>query len=119
MRIAEWVLVIGATAGMALLQGATEEHYDVVIVSGSSGGVGAAIGAGRLGVRVALIEDTPVLGGMLANGISNIDSYSYESLSGVFEEFRQAVKQHYLPIAATDPIFRTGDRMPRHIDGHS
>ena len=49
------------------------ERFDVVIIGGSSAGVGAAIGAGRLGVKVALIEDTPVLGGMLANGISNID----------------------------------------------
>ena len=108
-----------AAAGIVPLAGASEERFDVVIVSGSSGGVGAAIGAGRMGVRVALIEGTPVLGGMLANGVSNIDSYSYESLSGVFEEFRQAVKQHYLPHFDTDPFFRASDRMPRHIDGRS
>lgn len=41
------------------------ESFDVVIVSGSSGGIGAAIGAARLGASVALIEDSPVLGGML------------------------------------------------------
>lgn len=98
---------------------AAEDHFDVVIVGGSSGGVGAAIGAGRLGVHVALIEDTPVLGGMLANGISNIDSYSYESLSGVFEEFRQQVKSYYLPRFEADPIFREVDHMPHHVDGRS
>ena len=37
--------------------------FDVVIVSGSSSGVSAALGAARLGVTVALIEPTPVLGG--------------------------------------------------------
>lgn len=90
-----------------------------MIVGGSSGGIGAAIGAARLGVSVALIEDTPVLGGMLANGISNIDSYSYESLSGVFEEFRQAVKKHYEPRFGKDPFFKKGSGMPPHIDGRS
>ena len=95
------------------------ERFDVVVVGGSSGGIGAAIGAARLGVSVALIEDTPVLGGMLANGISNIDSYSYESLSGVFEEFRQAVKKHYAPLFGKDPFFKKGVGMPTHIDGHA
>lgn len=83
----------------------SDESFDVVIVSGSSGGIGAAIGAARLGASVALIEDSPVLGGMLSNGISNIDAFSYESLSGVFEEFRQRVKMHYAPIMETDPVY--------------
>ncbi len=92
----------------------SSETYDVVVVSGSSGGFGAALAAGRMGARVALIEDTPVLGGMLANGISNIDTYSYESLSGIFEEFRSGVREYYRPIMATDPIFRMRQAMPRH-----
>jgi hypothetical protein len=79
------------------------EHFDVVIIGGSSAGVGAAIGAGRLGVKVALIEDTPVLGGMLSNGISNIDGYSRGSMSGAFEEFRQHVKQYYAEHNRQDP----------------
>src|SRR5262249_53909099 len=87
--------------------------------SGSSGGIGAALGAARLGATVALIEDTPVLGGMLSNGISNIDTYSLESLSGVFDEFRLRVREYYRPIMANDPIFGTIMRMPRHVDGRS
>lgn len=89
----------------ALAQTPTEQRFDVIVVSGSSGGVAAALAAGRMGARVALIEDTPVVGGMLANGISNIDTYSYESLSGIFEEFRARVRQHYQPVSATDPVF--------------
>ena len=87
----------------ALYAQSPSESYDVVIVGGSSAGVGAAIGAARLGVRVALIEDTPVLGGMLSNGISNIDAYSRASMSGVFEEFRQRVKSHYAAYNAANP----------------
>ncbi len=115
------MLCIALLLAASQLAGADEERsYDVVILSNSSGGVGAAIGAGRLGVKVALVEATPVLGGMLANGISNIDSYSYESLSGVFEEFRHAVLEHYQPLLATDPTYaprKSG--MPNHIDGRS
>lgn len=95
------------------------EKVDVVVVSGSSAGLGAALGAGRMGATVALIEDTPVLGGMLSNGISNIDTYSLESLSGVFDEFRLRVKEHYRPVMGTDPLFGTRMRMPRHVDGRS
>src|SRR5215213_8109207 len=97
-----------------LLAAPKVENFDVVVVGGSSGGIGAAIGAARVGVRVALIEDTPVLGGMLANGISNIDSYSYESQCGLFEEFREAVFNHYEPLMATDPFFKRGQGMPPH-----
>lgn len=45
---------------------------------------------------------------MLSNGISNIDTYSYQSLSGIFEESRAKVREHYQPVVATDPIFRGG-----------
>ena len=43
---------------------------------------------------VIVIEDVPVIGGMLANGVSNIDSYASESLSGVFEKFHLAELFH-------------------------
>jgi hypothetical protein len=84
-----------------------QTNYDVVIVGGSSGAIGAAIGAARSGSSVVLIEDTPVLGGMLSNGISNIDCFSYQSLSGVFDEFRGKVKAYYTPLMSTDPIFKS------------
>ena len=96
-----------------------DETFDVVVIGGSSGGIGAALGAARLDARVALVEDTPVLGGMLANGISNIDCYSYESLSGVFEEFRRAVAKHYAPLVESDPFFKPWKKAPNHMDGRS
>ncbi|WAC20152.1 FAD-dependent oxidoreductase [Luteolibacter sp. SL250] len=98
---------------------AETQSYDVVVVGGSSGGIGAAIGAARLGVSVALVEDTPVLGGMISNGISNIDSYSYESQCGLFEEFREEVRKHYEPLFGKDPFFKLGNGMPPHINGRS
>lgn len=94
-------------------------HFDVVVVSGSSGGFGAALAAGRMGAKVALIEDTPVLGGMLSNGISNIDSFSAESLGGVFEEFRLNVKKYYAATDPNDPVFAKSKGQPMQIDGMS
>jgi hypothetical protein len=91
-------------------QTTSQQNFDVVIVGGSSGAIGAAIGAARSGVSVVLIEDTPVLGGMLSNGISNIDCYSYQSLSGVFDEFRTKVKAHYTPLMSTDPVFKSSKK---------
>ena len=115
-----WVLLLALTASSAIGQNteSKEENlpsqkFDVVIVSGSSSGVGAAIGAARLGVSVALIEDTPTLGGMLANGIGNTDSYSVEAQSGVFREFTDRVKEYYRPIMATDPLFK--QHIPRYL----
>lgn len=104
-------------ATMGTAQETAPETFDIVVVSGSSGGFGAALAAGRMGAKVALIEDTPVLGGMLANGISNIDTYSYESLSGIFEEFRARVRQHYRPVFNTDPVFRNRQAPPRDYRG--
>ncbi|HLJ54734.1 MAG TPA: FAD-dependent oxidoreductase, partial [Chthonomonadaceae bacterium] len=45
-------------------------QFDVVIVQASSGGVAAAIEAGRRGLRTALIEPTTRVGGMPVNGLS-------------------------------------------------
>ena len=40
-----------------------EQKYDVVVIGGGTGGMGAAISAARHGAKTALIQDRPVLGG--------------------------------------------------------
>lgn len=42
----------------------TDEHFDVVVIGGGPGGIGAAVGAAKTGARTLLIEKHPVLGGM-------------------------------------------------------
>src|SRR5690606_21874926 len=113
LYLALWVVIFLFCSSYATTPPPEEKNYDIVIVGGSSGAFGAAIGAARSGASVVLIEDTPVLGGMLSNGISNIDCYSYESLSGVFDEFRERVKAHYKPIMDTDPVFKFRLSPPR------
>ncbi|WNF01148.1 FAD-dependent oxidoreductase [Streptomyces luomodiensis] len=41
--------------------------YDVVVVGGGAGGIGAAVGAARTGARVLLVERFPFLGGAATN----------------------------------------------------
>ncbi|MEO7143320.1 MAG: FAD-dependent oxidoreductase [Bryobacteraceae bacterium] len=98
-----------------------QQRTDVIVVSASSAGMGAAIAAGRAGVRVALIEETPVLGGLLANGLSNTDLRSPGGSSGVFEEFRLRSKKYYHEHFPDDPSFqlipfaREGFRYEPHV----
>jgi len=72
-----------------------EATYDVVVVQASSGGVAAAIEAGRRGLRTALIEPTTRVGGMPVNGLSATDLRRGEHASGLLTRFRDRVKQLY------------------------
>jgi len=46
-----------------------EESYDLVVAGGGPAGTAAAISAGRLGLRVLLVEATGCLGGMATSGL--------------------------------------------------
>lgn len=66
--------------------------FDLVVVGGGYGGLGSALSAARMGCKVALIQDRPVLGG---NGSSEIRVWSmggtttgtYPRLGEIVEEF--------------------------------
>ena len=66
--------------------------YDLVVIGGGYAGMGAAIAAGRMGCRVALVQDRPVLGG---NGSSevrvwakgNIRRGKFPRIGEIIEEF--------------------------------
>ncbi|MDQ2731187.1 MAG: FAD-dependent oxidoreductase, partial [Armatimonadota bacterium] len=70
-------------------------HYDVVVVMASSAGVAAAVTAARKGERVALLEPTDRLGGIMSNGLCATDLRRPYHSTGFFEEFRQRVQQYY------------------------
>jgi len=68
---------------------------DVLIIGGGASGTMAGIQAARMGVNVTIIEETPWLGGMLTSaGVSAIDG-NYKLHSGLWEEFRQKIYNHY------------------------
>ncbi len=66
--------------------------YDLVVIGGGYAGMGAAISAARMGCRVALVQDRPVLGG---NGSSevrvwamgNIRRGKFPRIGEIIEEF--------------------------------
>lgn len=72
-----------------------EMEYDVVVVQASSSGVAAAYEASRRGLRVALVEPTPRLGGMPVNGLCSSDIRRDEHTSGFFGRLRERVREIY------------------------
>ena len=80
--------------------------YDVVVIGGTPAGIAAAVAAGRAGKTVILIEQSPVLGGMLSSGVIRLDDLYVESNSGVMEEFRQRVKAYHRTELAADPLVK-------------
>jgi hypothetical protein len=68
---------------------------DVLVIGGGASGTMAGIQAARMGVNTIIVEETPWLGGMLtAAGVSAIDG-NYRLHSGLWEEFRQNLNDHY------------------------
>lgn len=71
--------------------------YDLVVCGGGYGGLGSAIAAARMGCKVALIQNRPVLGG---NGSSEVRVWAmggirrglYPSLGEIVEEFMDQAK---------------------------
>ncbi|AMV34237.1 dihydrolipoamide dehydrogenase [Pirellula sp. SH-Sr6A] len=72
--------------------------YDLVVIGGGYAGMGAAISAARMGCKVALIQDRPVLGG---NGSSEIRVWAmglirrgkYPRIGEIVEEFSDKAKK--------------------------
>ena len=103
--------------------GNSATSYDVVVIGGGPGGIGAAIGAARTGKRVsrrvALIERYPILGGMgTAALVNNFCPAHWDGqrfiIGGVFGELRQrliARKAIYsmAPLPTTNPILEPYD----------
>ena len=70
--------------------------YDVLIVGAGSSGVSAAIQAARLGVRVALVEETDWIGGQMTSAaVTSMDSYFNANRSGLYLEFINKVREYY------------------------
>ena len=117
------ILFVLLLAVVAQAMGANEDSvtdrssardYDVAVIGGTPAGIAAAVAAGRAGKTVVLIEQSPVLGGMLSSGVIRLDDLYVESNSGVMEEFRQRVKAYHRTELAADPLVKAHlNRDPR------
>jgi len=70
-------------------------HFDLLVIGASASGVAAAVSAARLGMKVALVEQTNRLGGMSSNGLGAADIRNLGTANGFFEEFRERVTAFY------------------------
>jgi hypothetical protein len=76
----------------------TKGPYGMVVIGGGYSGMGAAISAARMGLKVALVQDRPVLGG---NGSSEIRVWAmglirrgkYPRIGEIIEEFCDHAKK--------------------------
>jgi flavin-dependent dehydrogenase len=84
---------------------AFSQQFDVVVVGATTGGVAAAIAAGRQGMKVALIEESPVLGGIMANGLSRTDG-SPAACTGIYDEFVRRCGRYYQETLPDDPAIK-------------
>lgn len=76
--------------------------YDFVVVGGGIAGTCAALAAGRNGVRTALIQDRPVLGGNNSSEVrvwmgGAIHDPKYPRLGDIVAELDQERREHYGP----------------------
>ncbi len=94
---------------------AQNTDYDVVVIAGTPAGIAAAIAAGRTGKTVLIIEQSPVLGGMLASGVLRLDDHIRQANSGIMEEFRQRVKTYHRTVLANDPLVKAHRQQPINL----
>lgn len=80
--------LLGSTAWSA-------QVYDIVVYGGTSGGVMAAVQAGRMGRSVALIEPGRHLGGLTSGGLGWVDVGDPATIGGNSREYFHQVWQHY------------------------
>lgn len=73
-----------------------QTNYDLVIVGGNPGGIMAAISAARLGKTSVILERTAHIGGLPANGLGATDIATRAATTGLFREFVDRVKKHYV-----------------------
>jgi hypothetical protein len=75
-----------------------QDDYDLVVIGGGYAGIGSALSAARMGCKVALIQDRPVLGG---NGSSEVRVWSmglirrgkFPRIGEIVEEFCDHAKK--------------------------
>ncbi|GAB3998797.1 FAD-dependent oxidoreductase [Spirosoma daeguense] len=100
-------LKVSGLSGLAITTGLSELHasmpitladneYDLIIVGGTPGGIMAAVSASRMGKKSLLLERTAHIGGLPANGLGATDIATRGATGGLFIEFVNRIKAHYV-----------------------
>lgn len=89
----------GFAEGETTARGGSEFSADVVIAGGGLGGVAAALGALRNGLKVILTEETDWIGGQLSQQGVPPDEHQWIETHGatrLYRDFRTAVREYYI-----------------------
>ncbi|MBT3275796.1 MAG: FAD-dependent oxidoreductase [Spirochaetales bacterium] len=70
-------------------------HYDLVVYNGSPAGIACAVRAAREGLSVLIVNHTPILGGMISNGLCVWDTQYEGKRSPIYDELREAMFAFY------------------------
>ncbi len=69
--------------------------YDLVVYGSTPGGIACAVRAAREGLQVLLVTHADHVGGILSSGLSTMDTLYNGSRAPIYDEFRQAIYDHY------------------------
>jgi hypothetical protein len=87
--------LICMVACIAVVRGAEPPIYDVVVYGGTPAGITAAVAAGRAGHTALVLEPGPLVGGMMAGGLTKTDITRRESCGGLALEVFQRIESYY------------------------
>jgi hypothetical protein len=90
--------------------------FDLVVVGAGMSGITAAIGAARLGLKVALVQDRPVVGGNNSTEVrvglgGSINVAPYKNLGNIVNELTVIPNPNYPPGNGNDSVFDDTKRM--------
>lgn len=95
----------------------TTKHYDLAVYNGSPAGIACAVRAAREGLSVLIVNHTPILGGMLSNGLCVWDTQYEGKRSPIYDELRKAMFDYYKDTYGEDSD-QYRDALPQ-ASGHS
>lgn len=86
-----YVLMAGAGSALAF----DAHSYDIAVIGAGCGGVSAAIQAARMGMKVAVIEESDWVGGQMTGAaVSTMDDVR-RTRTGIYNEFIKRVREFY------------------------
>jgi hypothetical protein len=92
-------LMLGATVVPVQLTFAavsTElRRFDLLVYGGTPGGIACAVRAAREGLDVLLVSPETHLGGLLANGLTTMDTLYNGARAPLYDELRQGIHDYY------------------------
>jgi hypothetical protein len=71
-------------------------EYPVVVIGGTPGGLMTGIAAARRGVEAVVLERYEHVGGLPANGLGATDIATRGATGGLFQEFVDRIREHYV-----------------------